>query len=150
MSVSKWICVCVCVEGGGRLIELNFRRTLSLLERGLTSIWTLEGRVLRIDFVFACYELMTLWSRNCFRALCCFIMIFNVSYRLLFRCWRAWWWRKLRKFRRSINKSFEMSRTKVLTIDTWSNISPKKVDNIPYDTDGLCAFVVKDDNNTKI
>ena len=41
-------------------------------------------------------------------------------------------------------------RQKVLTIDTWSNISPKEVDNIPYDIDGLCVFVVKDDSNTKI
>ena len=39
---------------------------------------------------------------------------------------------------------------KVLTIDTWSNISPKEVDNIPYDIDGLCLFVVKDDISTKI
>ena len=41
-------------------------------------------------------------------------------------------------------------RQKVLTIDTWSNISPKEVGNIPYDIDGLCVFVVKDDSNTKI
>ena len=39
---------------------------------------------------------------------------------------------------------------KVLTINTWSNISLKEVDNIPYDIDGLCVFVVKDDNSTKI
>ena len=39
---------------------------------------------------------------------------------------------------------------KVLTINTWSNILPKEVDSIPYDIDGFCVFVVKDDNNTKI
>ena len=107
------VCICVCVEAEGRLIELNFRRPLFLLGRGLTSMWMLEDKVLRIDFFFfACHELMTLWSRNCSWALCCSMIFFNVSRRLLFRCWRIWWWRKLRKFRRRINKPFEVSRTK--------------------------------------
>ena len=34
-------------------------------------------------------------------------------------------------------------RQKVFPIDTLSNISPKEVDNIPYDIDGLCVFVIK-------
>ena len=39
---------------------------------------------------------------------------------------------------------------KVLTMDTWSDISPKIVDNIPCDTDGHFVFVVKNRNNTKL
>ena len=32
---------------------------------------------------------------------------------------------------------------KVLTINTWSNILPKEVDNIPYDIDDFCVFWLK-------
>ena len=122
ITIYECLCAYVCVCGGGRKINwTELQTSLILTGEGVNLNLDIGGQgaqdrfVFCFVFFFACHELMTLWSRNCSQALCCSMIFFFFLTCLIdyfFWCWRIWWWRKLRKFRRRINKSFEVPWTK--------------------------------------